>query len=120
MRVINCHPCHIGILIRIGMQDSAEEQHLPFGAGGIHLRLEGIPIGLGNDRIRCAMNDQDCALDVTLPGRPLRLEIAVDRYDGLDVGAIAREIERVAAAEAEADRRAMSVDEPPLLAQAVS
>src|SRR3977135_2166049 len=44
--VIDRDAGHLRVLIRIGMQDAAEQQHLPFCAGGTHLVYEFRPVGL--------------------------------------------------------------------------
>src|SRR5882757_1082590 len=76
--VIDRDAGHLRVLIRIGMQDAAEQQHLPFCAGGIHFGFEFVPVGLRDHRIGGAVDDQQRRLDITWAGRRLGLEIAVD------------------------------------------
>jgi hypothetical protein len=86
------------------MQEVAEIQHLPFHPGGGHFRLDLIAVFLRHHRIGGAMNDADGGLDVARLGRCLGDEVAMDADDGLHIGAVTREFEHIAAAEAEADR----------------
>src|SRR5712675_3242061 len=62
--VIDRDAGHLRVLIRIGMQDAAEQQHLPFCAGGIHFGFERLPVGLRDHRIRRAVDDQQRRLDI--------------------------------------------------------
>ena len=55
--------------------------------------------------------DEKRGLHRTFLRRALRNEIAVDRYGGSDVGAVARQFEHVAAAEAESDCGTAAVDQ---------
>ena len=57
------------------------------------------------------MGDKKLCLHGALLRRERGLEIAMDRDRGRDIGAVAGELEHIAAAEAEADRRAAAVGE---------
>ena len=72
----------------------------------VHLRLEGIALGLRRDRIGGAMHGEHRGLDVAALGGLRRRKRSVHRHHRLHLGAGAREVEHVEAAEAEADRGA--------------
>ena len=89
-----------------GMHHVAERQQRPARAGRRHLRLESVALGLRRDRIGGAVHRQHRRLDVARLGGLRRRQCPMHGHDRLHVGAGAREIEHVEAAEAEADRGA--------------
>ena len=73
--------------------------------------LEGVAVGLGSDRVGRAVRDQELGFDRALVRRLRGLQIAVDRDRRGDIGAVARQLQNIAAAETEADRGAPCVDQ---------
>ena len=86
-----------------GVHHVAEGEQRPARAGLCHLRLEGIALGLGRDWIGGTVHGEHLGLDVAALGGVRRDQRSVHGHHGLHVGARAREIEDVEAAEAEAD-----------------
>ena len=96
-----------------GTSDSASQnecsrppkiEHLPFRAGGFHFGFENITVVLRHDRVLATVHHADRGLDVARLGRKRCQQIAVQADDRLKIGAGARELKHIAAAETEADR----------------
>ena len=101
----------IHALVGIGVQDAARRPASAIGAGRIHFAFERVAVGLGRHRIGRAVRDQKLGFDRAFFRRLRGLEIAVDRHRRGDIGAVARQLQNIAAAEAEADRGAPVVDQ---------